>query len=87
MQPSTPRVSCSGVLTPSQLANFRTAVGDDALITATTQLQTYECDGLTNFRVVPDAVVLPRDGEQVQAMVRSARATRFPLSAAARARA
>ena len=29
------------------------------LITAANQLQTYECDGLTNFRVLPDAVVLP----------------------------
>ena len=40
------------------------------LITETSQLQTYECDGLTNFRTVPGAVVLPRTAEQVQAVVR-----------------
>jgi len=34
------------------------------------QLRTYECDGLTNFRVVPSAVVLPRSTEDVQAVVR-----------------
>ena len=42
----------------------------DGLITATNQLQTYECDGLTNFRTLPEAVVLPRTAEQVQAVVR-----------------
>src|SRR5438270_1512914 len=40
------------------------------LITSASQLQTYECDGLTNFRTMPGAVVLPRSAEQVQAVVR-----------------
>jgi glycolate oxidase len=40
------------------------------LITAENQLQTYECDGLTNFRVMPSAVLLPRDALQVQAIIR-----------------
>ena len=40
------------------------------LITEANQLQTYECDGLTNFRTLPEAVVLPRSAEQVQAVVR-----------------
>jgi glycolate oxidase len=40
------------------------------LITTASQLQTYECDGLTNFRAMPGAVVLPRSAEQVQAVVR-----------------
>jgi glycolate oxidase len=40
------------------------------LITSASQLQTYECDGLTNFRVVPGAVVLPRSAPQVQAVIR-----------------
>jgi glycolate oxidase len=51
------------------LDELRSAV-PDGLITATTQLQTYECDGLTNFRIMPGAVVLPRSAEQVQAVVR-----------------
>ena len=57
------------MLSPSQLETLRRAVGDDGMITARTQLQTYESDGLTNFRVVPDAVVLPRTAKQVQAVV------------------
>jgi glycolate oxidase len=40
------------------------------LIIEANQLQTYECDGLTNFRTLPEAVVLPRSAEQVQAVVR-----------------
>jgi glycolate oxidase len=40
------------------------------LITEQNQLQTYECDGLTNFRTVPSAVLLPRTAEQVQSIVR-----------------
>src|SRR5260370_19724181 len=49
------------------------------LITATNQLQTYECDGLTNMRAVPGAVVLPRSAEQVQAIVRICDRYRIPF--------
>ena len=52
------------------LADLRAAV-PDGLITAANELQTYECDGLTNFRTLPGAVVLPRTAEQVQAVVRA----------------
>jgi glycolate oxidase len=56
--------------------------GDQAsLITAANQLQTYECDGLTNFRTVPSAVVLPRSTEQVQAVVRVCATHRIPFVA------
>jgi glycolate oxidase len=51
------------------------------LITAMNQLQTYECDGLTNFRTVPGAVVLPRTTEQVQAVVRICAQHRIPFVA------
>jgi glycolate oxidase len=44
-------------------------VGPDGLITGQSQLQTYECDGLTNFRTLPEAVVLPRTAQEVQAVV------------------
>ncbi len=47
---------------------LRSIVGA-GLITARDELRTYECDGLTNFRVVPLAVVLPSNAEQVQAIV------------------
>ena len=66
------------MLNPSILGALRNAVDSDGLgpgkqsglITAPNQLQTYECDGLTAFRVMPGAVVLPRRTEQVQAIVR-----------------
>jgi glycolate oxidase len=67
------------VLTASQIAGLRAAVGADGLITGQSQLQTYECDGLTNFRVMPEAVVLPRSAEQVQAVVRLCARDRIPF--------
>ncbi len=58
------------VMTPQILAELRSAVGDRGLIQEPNQLQTYECDGLTNFRALPGAVVLPRTTAEVQAAVR-----------------
>ncbi len=52
------------------LNELRTVVGERGLITAPEELHTYECDGLTNFRVVPSAVVIPGSAEQVQSVVR-----------------
>ena len=56
------------MLTPAILDELRIALKSDdssssgttqsALITAPNQLQTYECDGLTAFRITPGAVVL-----------------------------
>jgi glycolate oxidase len=51
------------------------------LITAPNQLQTYECDGLTAFRVMPGAVCLPRTTEQVQAVVRICAEHKIPFVA------
>ena len=58
------------MLTQAILAELRSAVGDRGLIQEPNQLQTYECDGLTNFRAIPGAVVLPRTTAEVQAAVR-----------------
>jgi glycolate oxidase len=44
-------------------------VGAKGLIRRPEQLATYECDGLTNFREQPDAVVLPTSAAEVQAIV------------------
>ena len=52
------------------LDDFRAVVGASGLITGAEQVRTYECDGLTNFRVAPAAVVLPTSAEQVQGIVR-----------------
>ena len=52
------------------LEELRAVVGDGGLIVEHDQLKTYECDGLTNFRVIPEAVVLPRSTAEVQGVVR-----------------
>jgi len=67
------------VLNETQIDELRTAVGPDRIITGRSQLQTYECDGLTNFRVLPEAVVLPRNAEEVQAVVRFCAKHRVPF--------
>ena len=67
------------VLTAAHIAELSAVVGTDGLITAQSQLQTYECDGLTNFRVIPGAVVLPRNTQQVQAVVRFCAQHRIPF--------
>ena len=45
-------------------------VGDGGVVAEPAQLRTYECDGLTGFRVMPALVVLPTTTEQVAAVVR-----------------
>ena len=49
----------------------RAACGAEAVITDHARLRTYECDGLAAYRVVPGLVVLARDTEQVQAVLRA----------------
>jgi len=44
-------------------------VGEAGLISEPEELRTYECDGLTNFRVTPALVLLPATGEQVRQIV------------------
>jgi glycolate oxidase len=45
-------------------------VGREGVIHEHEQLRTYECDGLMNYRVIPDLVVLPESGEHVQKVVK-----------------
>jgi glycolate oxidase len=63
------------------LQEFRAITGDRGLITSAEQLHTYECDGLTNFRVLPQAVLLPESAEQVQRIVRVCHRERIPFVA------
>ena len=55
--------------------------GPDGLISTSEEVRTYECDGLTNFRVKPIAVVLPTSTEQVQAVLRICHRERIPFVA------
>jgi glycolate oxidase len=63
------------------LDELRAIVGARGLITSTEELHTYECDGLTNFRALPLAVLLPDCTEQVQAIVRVCHRERIPFVA------
>jgi glycolate oxidase len=60
---------------------FRRALGAPCVITDPMQLRTYECDGLTNFRVVPALVVIPESAAAVQAAVRICHDERLPFVA------
>ena len=51
---------------PKALANdLRRVVGDDWVLTEPDRLLAYESDGLTAYRMLPGAVVLPKDTDEV----------------------
>ena len=49
---------------------FEAVLGAEGVITDPAQLRTYECDGLTGYRVVPSLVLLPRSKDEVADAVR-----------------
>jgi glycolate oxidase len=55
--------------------------GSDGTLTDPTQLRTYQCDGLTGYRVTPALVVLPTTTEQVAGVVRACARTGVPFVA------
>jgi glycolate oxidase len=63
------------------LDELRAIVDGRGLISSPEELHTYECDGLTNFRVMPRAVLLPASTEQVQKIVRVCHRERIPFVA------
>jgi glycolate oxidase len=62
------------------LDQFRAVVGEN-LITEPSQLRTYECDGLTNLRVMPQAVLLPGSTAEVQSILRICHKEKVPFVA------
>ena len=56
-------------------------VGEGGLISEPAQLRTYECDGLTGYRVTPALVVLPATTREVAAVVRVCARERIPFVA------
>jgi glycolate oxidase len=60
-------------------ARIAAVVGERHCITDPSELRTYECDGLTSFRVMPGLVVLPGSTEEVQQIVRIAREADLPI--------
>lgn len=73
--------SQDAVLQSSILEELRAIAGDRGLLSSAVDLHTYECDGLTNFRVMPSAVLLPNSTEQVQAIMRVCHRERIPFVA------
>jgi glycolate oxidase len=63
------------------VAELRSALGAEQVITEPEQLRVYECDGLTGHRAVPEVVVLPASTEEVQAVVRACHRERVPFVA------
>src|ERR1700739_5139632 len=62
------------------LDQFQAVVGR-GLITEPSQLHTYECDGLTNLRVLPQAGLLPKSAAEVQGIVRICHREKCPFVA------
>jgi glycolate oxidase len=62
----------------SELADI---LGPEGVVTDRTQLRTYECDGLTGYRVVPALVALPRTADEVARTVRTCARHRIPFVA------
>jgi glycolate oxidase len=71
----------ASLLTLALISELRGIVGERGLITAANQLQTYECDGLTAFRIPPLAVLLPESTKQVQGILRICDRERIPFVA------
>ncbi len=45
-------------------------LGPEGVISEREELRSYECDGLMNYRVIPELVVLPETAEHVQQVVK-----------------
>ena len=63
------------------VARLRAVLPARGLLTEPAQLRTYECDGLSHYRVVPAAVVLPETADQVVDVVRACTAAGVPFVA------
>ena len=65
----------------STLSEFRSLLGPNSVISSPEELQTYECDALTNYRALPCAVLLPASTEQVQSILRICHREKIPFVA------
>ncbi len=55
-------------MTPELLSELRAIVGAEGCLSKPDELLVYECDGLTLHSRLPEAVVLPRSRQEVQAV-------------------
>src|SRR5262245_59198586 len=66
-------------LPPDLIARFAAIVGERNCLHEPAQLRTYECDGLTSFRVRPGLVVLPASTAEVVEVVKLAHGAGLPI--------
>jgi len=69
------------MLNPALLAALGEILPADAILTAAEDTRPYECDGLTLFRELPPAVLLPEDEPQVVQILKLCHAARVPVVA------
>lgn len=62
------------------VAELKSAVGEDFVLTSPVDLAVYQCDGETLDLARPDVVVLPASTEEVQSVVRLANKYRVPFT-------
>ncbi|MGZ4467872.1 MAG: FAD-linked oxidase C-terminal domain-containing protein, partial [Nocardioidaceae bacterium] len=62
-------------------ARVRDLLPAEAVVTDQARLRTYECDGLTHYRVTPGLVVIPETAQQLAAIVRLCAEHRLPYVA------
>src|SRR3569623_872106 len=53
------------------IQTMESILGTEGVIHEREQLRSYECDGLMNYRAIPDLVVLPETAEHVQQIVKT----------------
>jgi len=69
------------MLNPALLAAFGGILPASAILTAAEDTRPYECDGLTLFRELPPAVLLPENEAQVVEILKLCHAARVPVVA------
>ena len=60
----------TGLTRAHLIAHMVALIGAERVVSERAQLRTYECDGLTSYRVIPSLVVLPETISQLEAVVR-----------------
>src|SRR5215208_4622579 len=63
------------------IKTMKSILGQEGVISEREQLRSYECDGLMNYRVIPDLVVLPETAEHVQRIVKTCHDEGIPFGA------
>src|SRR5438309_2390205 len=77
---STAPLETRALTVPAEVADrLRSVVGERNCIVESSQLRTYESDGLTSFHAMPGIVVLPASTEEVVQIVRIAHQAGLPI--------